>query len=122
MRPQWPLYWPPPASDSDSCQQHTERENWLLLDWAGLTLSCLVLPVNTLHLQLAYWQGIVILDFLSKISNKEQSFKMQKKLEQNVFLHTESLTMDDQPWMPELRGIFLSLICEEIFKNGTNII
>ena len=90
MRPQWPLYWPPPASDSDSCQQHTERENWLLLDWAGLTLSCLVLPVNTLHLQLAYWQGIVILDFLSKISNKEQSFKMQKKLEQNVFLHTES--------------------------------
>ena len=46
MRPQWPLYWPPPASDSDSCQQHTERENWLLLDWAGLrpchVLSCLL--------------------------------------------------------------------------------
>ena len=30
--------------------------------------------------------------------------------------------MDHWPWMPELRGIFLSLICEEIFKNGNNII
>ena len=30
--------------------------------------------------------------------------------------------MDHWPWMPELRDIFLSLICEEIFKNGSNII
>ena len=32
------------------------------------------------------------------------------------------LAMDHWPWMPELKGIFLCLICEEIFKNGSNII
>ena len=32
------------------------------------------------------------------------------------------LDMDHWPWMPELRGIFLSLICEEILRNGSNII
>ena len=32
------------------------------------------------------------------------------------------LSMDHWPWMPELRDIFLSLIYEETFKNGSNII
>ena len=34
----------------------------------------------------------------------------------------DSLGMDHWPWMPELRDIFLSLIYEETFKNGSNII
>ena len=33
-----------------------------------------------------------------------------------------TLYMDHWLWMPELRGIFLSSMCEEIFKNGSNII
>ena len=35
---------------------------------------------------------------------------------------TVCLWMDHWPWMSVLRGIFLSLMCEEIFKNGSNII
>ena len=33
-----------------------------------------------------------------------------------------TLNMDHWPWMPELRGIFLYLMCEEILRNDSNII
>ena len=45
-----------------------------------------------------------------------------KKREKFINKVRLGLTMDHWPWMPELRDIFLSLIYEEIFKNGSNII
>ena len=53
------------------------------------------------------------------VEHQIQHFQIQK--EKHLFSIGE-LAMDHWPWMPELRGIFLSLTYEEIFKNGINII
>ena len=52
----------------------------------------------------------------------KKSVLIERHCRQFHHLSTGTLTMDHWPWIPELKGIFLSLMHEEIFENGSNII
>ena len=68
---------------------------------------------------------LIILAFLLKIVyefRRNNAFVTQDRTALIQLEFAECQCKDHWPWMTELRGIFLSLMFEDIFENGSNII
>ena len=83
-------------------------EIWRLFFLSFFVLLQKKLGINLIQMQAACNNNLIMVD--------------KSKSTLNIWILVMWWYMDHWLLMPELRGIFLNFICEEIFKNGSNII